>query len=105
MSTIFGIRKSAGAIVSERELLHVAEATERFAPDGLTIRVSGRIGMGFQPYYTHARSQLEIGPITDDLGNLLSFDGRLDNHQDLARELDLDFVSAPDSRIGLAAFL
>jgi asparagine synthase (glutamine-hydrolysing) len=105
MSTIFGIRKPAGTAVSERDLLHLAEATERFAPDGSTIRVSGRIGMGFQPYFTHARSQLEIGPITDDLGNLLSFDGRLDNHQDLARELDLDAVSARDSCIVLAAFV
>jgi asparagine synthase (glutamine-hydrolysing) len=104
MSTIFGIRKSVGAIVSERELLHLAGATERFAPDGLTIRVSGRIGMGFQHYYTHARSKLENGPATDDLGNLLCFDGRLDNYQDLAQELHLEGASTPDARIVLAAF-
>jgi asparagine synthase (glutamine-hydrolysing) len=105
MSTIFGIRKPTGATVSERELLHLAEATERFATDGLSVQASGRVGMGFQPYYTHARSQLEIGTITDDLGHLLSFDGRLDNYQDLARELDLDTVSTRDSCIVLASFM
>lgn len=104
MSTIFGIRKPAGATVSERELLHLAEATERFAPDGLSVHVSGTIGMGFQRYCTHARSKLENGPATDDLGNLLSFDGRLDNYRDLARELHLESASTPDSRIVLAAF-
>lgn len=105
MSTIFGIRKPAGAIVSERELLHLAQATERFAPDGSSVQASGRIGMGFQPYYTHARSSLESAPVSDDLGNLLSFDGRLDNYEDLADELQLEAGTTPDSRIILAAFL
>jgi asparagine synthase (glutamine-hydrolysing) len=104
MSTIFGIRKSAGAMVSEREMLHLSEATQRFAPDGLSVRVSGRVGMGFQPYYTHTRAQLDNGPVADDLGNLLSFDGRLDNYQDLARELCLEGTLTPDSQIVLAAF-
>lgn len=105
MSTIFGIRKPVRATVSERELLHLAEATERFAPDGLAVRASGRVGMGVQPYYTHARSKLESGPVTDDLGNLLSFDGRLDNYRDLAHELNLEAAVIPDSRIALAAFV
>ncbi|MGD0941451.1 MAG: asparagine synthase-related protein [Terracidiphilus sp.] len=104
MSTIFGIRKPAGATVSERELLHLAEATKRFSPDGSSIQASGRVGMGFQPYYTHVRSRLEIRPVADDLGNLLSFDGRLDNYEDLAKELQLEAVPTPDSRVVLAAF-
>jgi asparagine synthase (glutamine-hydrolysing) len=105
MSTIFGIRKLVGAIVSERELLHLAQATEHFAPEGSSVQASGRIGVGFQPYYTHARSTLESAPVSDDLGNLLSFDGRLDNYQDLAHELQLEAETMPDSRIVLAAFL
>ena len=104
MSTIFGIRKLAGETVPERELLDLAEATERFAPDGLAIQASGRVGMGFQPYYTHTRSQLENGPVADHHGNLLSLDGRLDNYQDLAHELGLESTLTPDSQIVLAAF-
>jgi asparagine synthase (glutamine-hydrolysing) len=104
MSTIFGIRKLAGEVVPERELLDLAEATQHFAPDGLAIQASGRVGMGLQPYYTHIRSQLDSGPVADDHGNLLSFDGRLDNYQDLARELGLESTVTPDSQIVLAAF-
>jgi asparagine synthase (glutamine-hydrolysing) len=104
MSTIFGVRKPAGETVAERELLHLAEATQHFAPDGLSVRVSGRVGMGFQPYYTHTRSQLENGPVADECGNLLSFDGRLDNYENLARELGLETALTPDSQIVLAAF-
>jgi asparagine synthase (glutamine-hydrolysing) len=104
MSTIFGIRTLAGETVPERDLLDLAEATERFAPDGLAIQASGRVGMGFQPYYTHTRSQLESGPVADPHGNLLSLDGRLDNYRNLAQELDLESTLTPDSQIALAAF-
>jgi asparagine synthase (glutamine-hydrolysing) len=104
MSAIFGIRKPAGQTVPDRELLHLGEATQRFARDGLAIQSSGRVGMGFQPYYTHTRSQLENGPAADDQGSLLSFDGRLDNYQNLARELGLESTLTADSQLVLAAF-
>jgi asparagine synthase (glutamine-hydrolysing) len=105
MSIIFGIRKLQSATVSEEELLRLAHATERYAPDGVAVHATGRVGMGFQPYYTHLRSRFESGPTTDAHGNLLVFDGRLDNHQDLCQELGLEEMTAPDSRIILASFL
>jgi asparagine synthase (glutamine-hydrolysing) len=105
MSIIFGIRKPMGALVSEQELLHLARATESYAPDGLVIHPVGRVGMGFQPYYTHLRSKLEAGPAYDSHGNLLTLDGRIDNYQDLCRDLQLDEMSSPDSQIILAAFV
>lgn len=105
MSVIFGIHKSTAAEVPESEMLELARATERFASDGVSIRTSGRVGMGFQPYYTHARSKLDFEPATDAFGNLLAFDGRLDNYQDLGQQLDLDVGSVSDSNIVLAAFL
>jgi asparagine synthase (glutamine-hydrolysing) len=105
MSIIFGIRKPMGASVFEQELLHSAQATERYSPDGTTVRVSGNVGMGFQPYYTHLRSRLDAAPAHDVHGNLLVLDGRLDNCQELCRELQLEESSTPDSQIILAAFL
>jgi asparagine synthase (glutamine-hydrolysing) len=105
MSIIFGIRKPSGAIVSEPELLHLSERTARYAPDGLAVKTSGRVGMGFQPYYTNARSNLELAPATDQHGNLLTFDGRLDNYKELSSDLDLDPSTSNDSAIVLAAFL
>src|ERR1700722_11559776 len=99
MSIIFGIRQLQGAMVFEEELLQLAQATKRYAPDGVAVHATGRVGMGFPPYPTHLRSRLELGPTTDAHGNLLVFDGRLDNHQDLCQELRLEEMPLSDSGI------
>lgn len=105
MSVIFGIQKSAGAAVEEPELLTFAAPTQRFAPDGTSIRTFGRVGMGLQLYQTHARSRLDVEPEVDAFGNMLVFDGRLDNYHDLGQELGLADGLASDSQIFLSAFL
>jgi asparagine synthase (glutamine-hydrolysing) len=105
LSIIFGIRKPLGASVSEEELFHLANATERYALDGVTVHADGRVGMGFQPCHTHQRSKMELGPTGDAYGNLLVVDGRIDNYRDLCQELHLDEASTPDSKIILAAYL
>lgn len=109
MSILFGVRAAEGESVAEGELRKLAQATIRYAPEGTSVLTRGSIGMGFQPYYTHERSKLETQPVTvargDMLsGNILSFDGRLDNHEELTRKLDLPYKAAPDSEIVLAAF-
>jgi asparagine synthase (glutamine-hydrolysing) len=60
--------------------------------------------MAFQPYHTHQRSNLEAQPEVDERGNMLTFDGRVDNHEDLCRHLSIHESGVPDSRIVLAAF-
>ena len=105
MSIIFGIRKPLGASVSREELLQLANATERFAVDGVVVQANSRVGMGFQPYHTHLRSTMELGPTSDMYGNLLVVDGRIDNYRDLCQELHLDEASTPDSNIILSAYL
>ncbi len=104
MSIIFGIRKSLGASVRDEELLHMATATQRYALDGVTVQVKGRVGMGFQPCHTHLRSELELGPASDAQENLLVVDGRIDNYRELCQELELDEASTSDSRLILAGY-
>ena len=60
--------------------------------------------MGFQPYYTHLRSNLDAQPAAGASGNMLTFDGRLDNHLELRTLLDIQDNESSDSRIVLAAF-
>src|SRR5258708_5673779 len=60
--------------------------------------------MGFQPLYTHERSKLERHPAIAARGDILSFDGRLDNHEELRKVLELPSEVTPDSEIVLAAF-
>jgi len=103
VSIIFGLRKGEGQAVEEPQLIHLASATGRYAPDGTFVRASGRLGMGFQPYYTHQRANLEAQPAVDARGNMLTFDGRLDNHADLCKLLNIAESDTADSLIVLAA--
>jgi asparagine synthase (glutamine-hydrolysing) len=102
MSIIFGILKSGG--INKRVLAELGAATDRFACDGTFIHSHGDVGMGFQPYHTHERSGLEAQPAVDRHGNMLVFDGRLDNFDQLRRELGVWAPSPSDSAIVLAAF-
>jgi asparagine synthase (glutamine-hydrolysing) len=104
MSIIFGVRKAEGDPVEERHLLDLAQATERWAPDGTFVRAKGRIGMGFQPYHTHQRSNLESQPAVDYLGNMVALDGRIDNAEELSRQLNIEEPDSADSLIVLEAF-
>lgn len=104
MSIIFGIWRTDGAPVEEAYLAKFAQATERYAPDGTFVRFQGDLGMGFQPYHTYERSNLEVQPVVDARGNMLTFDGRLDNHEELEGLLDLPPRITPDSQIVLSAF-
>jgi len=104
VSIIFGIRRAEGQIVDERKLTGLAHGTERYAFDGTFVRADGQTGMGFQPYHTHQRSNLESQPVVDDQGNMLTFDGRLDNHSELRGLLAIHEANIADSMIVLAAF-
>ena len=104
MAILLGICQGEGRIVQERRLLEFARATDRYALDGTFVRAQGRIGMGFQPYHTHERSNLEAQPAVDERGNMLTLDGRIDNHAELCQLLNIDGEKIADSQIVLAAF-
>ncbi len=104
MSVIFGIRGQEHSTVDEKSLLEMGQTTERYALDGTTVCANGRIGMGLQPNHTHDRSQLQLKPVLHPRGNMVTLDGRLDNH----RELKFQFGLAPgasDSELILGLFL
>src|SRR5260370_42305634 len=104
MSIMFGVINPEGYAVEERQLLQMAHATDRWAPDGTFVQARGQIGMGFQPYHTHARSHLEGQPVIDELGNMVTLDGRFDNHRKLLERLEIADPDTSDAAIALAAF-
>lgn len=104
MSIIFGIRNYNHERIDERELGRLAYSTELYSSNKACFRVENDVGMGFQPYHTHRRSSLESLPPLDPGGNMLVWDGRLDNFQELIKHLNLPDAEAPDSQIVLAAF-
>ena len=104
MSIIFGVLEAEGRDADLRRLSDLASMTDRYAPDGNSFRTAGRVGMGYQPYHTHQRSQVDSQPAVDQHGNMLALDGRLDNHRELSNLLEMDHSASSDSSIFLAAF-
>jgi len=104
MSIIIGVRRPLGQEVAQHELLELAARTSRYSPDGTSVYAHGRAGMVFQPYHTTERSHLDFQPAADAQGNMLAFDGRLDNHEDLRDQLRLSGAPVSDSSLVLASF-
>jgi asparagine synthase (glutamine-hydrolysing) len=104
MNIIFGIWRPQGPPVTREELESMAVHTRRFAPDGEWYRITPEIGFGVQAQYTHERSRLESQPLSDAAGNVLVFDGRLDNYRNLMSELGLIGNNTSDSEIILSAY-
>jgi asparagine synthase (glutamine-hydrolysing) len=105
MSVIFGLIHSDGRPVDEAQLGALGEVTHRFAAGETLVRCVGGIGMGFQLYQTHERSRLDTGAAIGRHGHMLVLDGRLDNHVELSRLLDLPEIGTSDSVIVLESFL
>ena len=104
MSILVGLYRPEGHVVEEHELIRLSSATDRYAPDSAFVRASGPVGMAFQPFYTHERLRLECEPTVDQHGNMLTLDGRIDNHSELCRQLNIAAADTPDSVIVLKAF-
>lgn len=104
MSIIFGVRAAQGEPLYEQYLQQLGRGTAHYAPGGTSTLVRGRVGMALQSSYTHERSKLESCPQLGPQGNMLTFDGRLDNYHELQCMLGIDLFEIPDSRIVLSAF-
>ena len=104
MSILAGIYRPEGNAMEENELMSLSGATDRYASDGTFVRANGPVGMVFQPFYTHERSGLECRPVAEEHGDMLTFDGRLDNHSELRQQLNIAAADTPDSVIVLKAF-
>jgi asparagine synthase (glutamine-hydrolysing) len=103
MSIIFGVLAEPGASLAEDDIRHLSASTRRYATAACSLFVAGRIGMGFQPYVSHARSAMDTHPFSDEYGNVIAFDGRLDNYKYVAGLLGLDGEETSDSEIACAA--
>jgi len=104
MSVIFGICLPQGSAVERESVSRLAEVTTRYGLHGTELHVQGRLGMGFQAFHTHDRSRLEQQPVVDSDGNILVFDGRLDNHREIAVMEGIGEETVADSALVLRGF-
>ncbi|HET6979418.1 MAG TPA: asparagine synthase-related protein [Pyrinomonadaceae bacterium] len=64
-------------------------------PDGGGEACNAHVGMTYRAYHTTYESQFEVQPIVTTDGHMLTWDGRLDNRDDLIAEL---FIGPPRER-------
>jgi asparagine synthase (glutamine-hydrolysing) len=97
MSGIFGVFHHSG-VPAERETLdRMSRATAHRGRDGEGIHVRGPMGMGHRKLLTTPESLRESQPLVDEHHRLvLTMDGRVDNREDLRRELTAHHLTLRD---------
>ncbi len=83
MSAQAGIWNFEGRPVDQAFLEKLTSAIERHGPDGGDTCIDGSIGMVYRAFHTTLESRLERQPYISARGNIITWDGRLDNRDDL----------------------
>ena len=105
MSVQAGIWNFDGEPVQEELLAQMSAATASYGPDGETTYVVGPVGMLYRPFHTTSESRLEQQPHISSRGNLITWDGRLDNREQVVPQLFDDLTNCrADVAIVAAAF-
>jgi asparagine synthase (glutamine-hydrolysing) len=106
MSVLLGTWNFNDEPVNAEFLRRLGRGLVRYGPDGEFIRLDGALGMLYRPFHTTAQSRLEHQPVESVAGNLIVWDGRLDNREELLSELGRDstYCDQPDAEIASAAF-
>ena len=112
MSALAGILNfGSGAVpVNEHDLARLGRALDARGPDGGLDVVSGNVGMSYRAFHTNRESRLELQPLVTTEGHMLMWNGRLDNRDDLIRQLRSNLPHAgaseiPDLTIVMTAYL
>jgi asparagine synthase (glutamine-hydrolysing) len=106
MTALAGIYNFDEAPVHEQRLNVVANKLASRAPDGCTNVTVGSIGMVYGAFYTNAHSRLEKQPLVSPQGQILCWDGRLDNREELILKLH-EYLAGDltDAGIVMSAYL
>ncbi len=108
MSGITGIYHRDGRPVERGLLRRMTELIAHRGPDGTGYWMDGSVGMSHQMFHTTPESLHEQQPLVDPTGNrCLTFDGRVDNREELKREFELKGMmlrSDTDAELVLQAY-
>jgi len=105
MSVQAGIWNFEGRPIDRKLLADISESLKHQGPDGESCHVDGSIALLYRPFHTAADSRREKQPYFSRRGFILTWDGRLDNRDELIPELRNDLEANPtDVAIIAAAF-
>jgi asparagine synthase (glutamine-hydrolysing) len=83
MSAQAGIWNFDGKPLHQELLAKLGASVERYGPDGSRFYIDGSIGMVYSAFHTTLESRLEQQPHRSATGQVLTWDGRLDNRDEL----------------------
>jgi len=116
MSTLGGVLYTDGG-PGPAEMAHGLEALLRTSSaDSVRATTAGSLSMAYAAFHTNSQSRGERQPLASPQGQLLTWDGRLDNPDELIAQLGTEFIERAcagpsgsreigDARIVMAAFL
>jgi asparagine synthase (glutamine-hydrolysing) len=105
MSVQAGIWNFTGKPVDRKLLAEFSKSLQQQGPDGEFFHVDGPIALIYRPFHTTTESRQEKQPFFSRRGYIVTWDGRLDNRDDLIVDLHGDVETKPtDVAIVAAAF-
>ena len=87
MSVQFGKVNLDGKPVDPKDLEQVRPVLAPYGPDGEGMICKNNVGLLYRAFHTTKESNLEHQPHISPSGVIIIWDGRLDNRDDLVREL------------------
>jgi asparagine synthase (glutamine-hydrolysing) len=105
MSAQFGKCNFDGKPVDPKDLDEVRPVLAPYGPDGEGCLCKDSAGILYRAFHTTKESRREIQPHISRSGLILTWDGRLDNREELIREMSSDMLSeCTDVEIAAAAY-
>lgn len=105
MSVQAGIWNFDERPVNREHLAQISESLKQQGPDGESRHVDGSVALLYRPFHTTVESRREKQPYFSHRGFVLTWDGRLDNRDELMPELHGELEANPtDIAIVAAAF-
>lgn len=113
MSVQAGIWNLDGRSLDREPMDGISRATAEYGPDGETSYLEQSLLMLHRPFHTTSESRRERQPFVSAAGKVITWDGRLDNRDELIQDLassvghdctDLDIVAALFDRFGTRCF-
>lgn len=102
MSVQAGIWNIDHATVKQPEMRAISALSAQYGPDGEAFHCDGELGMLFRPHHTTPESRCEDQPFISATGKIVTWDGRIDNREELKTILSNE-VRGPDSDLAIAA--
>src|SRR5207247_10370643 len=95
MSVQAGLWNYDGKPVDRAFLAKISRELAAYGPDGETTYLDASVGMLYRPFHTTSESRLECQPRVSTSGKVFTWDGRLDNRDELLSYLHDNLEADP----------